>query len=651
MGMPLRFRLVMASATLLLVTCSPLALWLPGRMDSLSMRWMESQAVGISRALASATGTALAFDDRSAAASEIDGLSRTPGAVYAELVRVDGRRLAAWGEIPRSRPAPAMTEQVIYGDGLLHVAVPAETRAGFRGTLLTGFSLAEVQARGRQTRFLVGGVAMSILVFGLLGTWLLVTFMLRPLGLVTVVAQRIAAGDEAAVRDLPSSTRDEIGAMTAALGRTFEELRQQRARAAEANRELAAVVEDRTVELVRTNVALADLRLAQEQLVVADRRASLGQLAAGIGHEINNPLAYVIGNLEWVREELKAQRAALVKVGGTTPEDDDRLDAMSAALRDSSEGAARIKGIVAQLQTFSTGDVDDRLEPVRVTDALNVALGLLGHELKHRARLKRVDRVAPAVRANLVQLSQVLVHLLVNAAQSIPEAAADVNEIRAITGTDAQGRAFVEIQDSGSGISKEDRARIFTPFFTTKPVGQGTGLGLSVSLGIVRRLGGDITFESALGAGSRFRVVLPPCAELPITPAAAPPECAPRPTRGAKILVVDDDLPVAAVLARRLARRYQPTTATSGAEALDLIAKGARFDVIVCDLMMPSMNGMELYSALTAAAPDQAARMIFVTGGAFTEAGNRFLEMMSGCWLYKPVDVARLEQLVEARLA
>lgn len=649
MVVSIRQRVVLASAPLLLLICAPLALGLPAHLDSLSLQWMESRAVGIAKALGGAVQAA-DFDGPMAATLELSGLASTPDAVYGQMVDAEGRSLGMWGRVPASKPPVTVADPVRYGDGLLHVAAASETRTGAAGTLVAGFSLAEYQARGRQARIWAGAIAASVLGVGLLSTWLLASYLVRPLVRVTAVARRIEAGDEAAANDLPR-TGDEVGTMAAALGRTFEELRLQRVRVAEVNRDLAAVVDDRTEELVRTNVALADLRLAQEQLVVADRRSSLGRLAAGVGHTINNPLAYVSGNLDWVREELKSVQEELVASGRATPVEIDRLNALCAALLDASEGASRIKAIVSQLRTFSGGGLQERLEPIRLTDALDVALALLEHELKHRARLEREDLGAPPVRANLTQLSQVFVNLLVNAAHAIANLPEGRNVIRARVGTDPEGRAYAEIEDTGCGLSPEDRARLFTPFFTTKPVGEGTGLGLSVSLGIVRSFGGHITVESEPDRGSRFRVVLPACAELPVAPALFAASATLPSGQGARILIVDDEPAVADSLARLLARRHQPLTASSGREVLDRIARGERYDVIVCDLMMPSMNGMEVYASLKADAPDQAARMIFITGGAFTEAGRQFLQEMEGRWLSKPLDTALLNRLVDARLA
>ncbi len=236
-------------------------------------------------------------------------------------------------------------------------------------------------------------------------------------------------------------------------------------------------------------------------------------------------------------------------------------------------------------------------------------------------------------------------NLLVNAAHAIPEGDAERNEIRVVTRTDEAGHAVVEIRDTGAGMEPEVVSCIFDPFFTTKPVGAGKGLGLSITHEIVTSLGGTIQAESELGRGSVFRIRLPSsqvvteaAPEQPVLPA--------QPPRKPRVLVVDDEVPMLDMCERILAPGYVVRTARSGRAALERLEAGERFDVIVCDLLMPDVTGMDLYATLRRTLPEVADRMIFVTGGAFTKRAQDFMDSVSNPRLPKPFDRETLLQVI-----
>jgi len=362
------------------------------------------------------------------------------------------------------------------------------------------------------------------------------------------------------------------------------------------------------------------------QLMAADRMVSIGTLAAGVAHEINNPLSYVLANLSLLPDAL----------GTTTPEVTDILGAAR-------DGAERVRQIVRDLKTFSRAEesVQGDLDIHRVLDAV---ANLSWNEIRHRARLvKDYGQSLPPVAANEGRLGQVFLNLVVNAAQAMPEGQANQHEIRLHTHAEGN-RVVVEVRDSGAGIKAEHLEHLFDPFFTTKPVGVGTGLGLFICKNIVTSLGGTISVKSEVAKGTVFTVSLPVSAEF-VTEAKPPPQPPVLAERKAHVLVVDDEPQIARVI-RAALRAHDVQSVTSAAEALSKLRAGERFDIIICDLMMPEMTGMELHETLERERPDDARRIVFLTGGAFTPKARTFLEQVKNMRIDKPFEVAGLRALV-----
>jgi CheY-like chemotaxis protein len=200
------------------------------------------------------------------------------------------------------------------------------------------------------------------------------------------------------------------------------------------------------------------------------------------------------------------------------------------------------------------------------------------------------------------------------------------------------------VSDTGAGIPREIIGRIFDPFFTTKPVGEGTGLGLSICHGIVKNLGGEIVVERNVTRGTTFRVVLPAAAPVrAVVRTSTPP--APLGAR-ARVLIVDDEPNLRLSLAQILATEHDVRETASGHEVLDMMREGVRFDVILCDLLMPEMSGVDLFQALEAVAPEQCKRVVFLTGGAFTPRAQEFLARIANPRLEKPFDIDELLVLI-----
>ncbi len=373
----------------------------------------------------------------------------------------------------------------------------------------------------------------------------------------------------------------------------------------------------------------------QTELVRADRLVSLGTLAAGVAHEINNPLAYVTTNLQLV-EQLLGQLAQGVPV-------DEVLSELVESSKHAREGTERAVEIVRELRLLSRPQ-ERELEPVCVRSLLESTINVVSHEIRHRARLVREYDDVPKVAAEASRLSQVFINLLINAAQAIEAGDRPHNEIRVATKF-VDGMVEITVTDTGIGIPPELIDRIFDPFFTTKPLGEGTGLGLSISHSIVGGLGGSLTVESSRGAGTTFRVRLRPADQLPQKASAAP---ASGPKRSLHILIVDDEPRIVSSLQRLLARLHRVDVANSGAEALALIRGGERYDAILCDLMMPEVTGMDVFAELAESAPDQARRTVFLTGGAFTARAERFLAECGQPNLMKPCSRAQIDGALQA---
>jgi CheY-like chemotaxis protein len=377
--------------------------------------------------------------------------------------------------------------------------------------------------------------------------------------------------------------------------------------------------------------------------MVSDRMASVGTLAAGVAHEINNPLAAVIANLEYITESLGTA------VGGNAPARDGAWlrEEIKGPLDDAREAAQRVRFIVRDLKVFSRSPTDEASAPVDVQATMESSLRMAWNEIRHRARLIKHYGTALCVTANEARLGQVFLNLLVNAAQALPEGRAEHNEIRVTTRLDGE-LVVVEVRDTGPGIPPEIVGRIFDPFFTTKAVGVGTGLGLAICQRIVTDMGGELTVETELGTGTTFRVALPVAREEESRGTAL--ESVPVAGRRGQILVVDDEAVVLRSLKRILSKDHDVVAIGTAAEALALCTGGGAFDLILCDLMMPEMTGMDLHRELSRAAPDQAGRMIFITGGAFTEKARTFLSETPKEQIEKPFETANLRAIVHRYL-
>jgi PAS domain S-box-containing protein len=387
---------------------------------------------------------------------------------------------------------------------------------------------------------------------------------------------------------------------------------------------------------------VTERRRLEARLAQADRMASIGTLAAGVAHEINNPLAYVMGNLDLLERALAARVDA--RADGTGSENSPRGDAKSmlSMLRDAREGCERMRNIVGDLRTFSRSETEERVQ-VDMRAAIDSAITMAQHEIQRRARLVREVQDVPAVLGDPTQLAQVILNLLVNAAQAIAEGHREEHTV-CVGARESQGLVEVYVRDDGGGIPKEVIDRVFEPFFTTKPVGIGTGLGLSICRGIVQAHGGALEVESEVGRGTTFRLFLP-WAHAPYAVSSGRLPTAEAKVWRARIVVIDDEPQLGRML-RTVLAPHDVAVATSGREGLEMLLSGAPPDLILCDVMMPDVSGVGVYDALRSERPELCDRFVFMTGGAFSEASLQFVAGPAARGLHKPFAAADVERLL-----
>ena len=391
---------------------------------------------------------------------------------------------------------------------------------------------------------------------------------------------------------------------------------------------------------------VTEQKLLQKKLELSDRLASLGTMAAGVAHELNNPLAVVVANAWLVGEEMTRVLAELREGHVPSAETLHRLEEAVAAQSELQASASRVGRIVSDLKTFirptqrPAGEAD-------VARSIAWAIRATSHELRHRARIVTEAGEVRPVAIDEMKLGQLLVNLLLNAAHAISPGNVDANTVSVTARLATDGSVVIEVRDTGCGMAPEVLKRVFEPFFTTKPVGMGTGLGLSICHGFVASAGGDLQVESHVGEGSVVRVVVP---VVKTAPRAAPAAVEPATDRRGRILVIDDEETVLRAI-RRILKQHDVVGTERAREALGLLEGGKSFDIIFSDLMMPDMTGMAFYEELLRTRPEDAARVVFLTGGAITAEIADFLATVPNLRLEKPFGVVALRATVQQILS
>jgi signal transduction histidine kinase/CheY-like chemotaxis protein len=382
-----------------------------------------------------------------------------------------------------------------------------------------------------------------------------------------------------------------------------------------------------------------ELQHTQAQLVHAGKLAAIGQLAAGVAHEINNP----IQGVQFCLSILQRAHAQMLEglAAGTLAQVRAHLTSSDVAIRDAQEAIERVRGVTSALQTFARVD-DEAFTSVNLAEVVRVACRLGESTVRSRATLELDLPPVPLVKGSRGKLGQVVTNLLVNASQAVPEGTPERQTIR-LSLSSMGGQVTFAVDDSGPGVPTGDRRRIFEPFFTTKPAELGMGLGLSLVAEIVKAHGGTIAVSDSTLGGARFEVVLPATTEDSVEPSSAVPSFGvPRP----RVLLIDDEDVVLRVLEALLIDDCEVVTARSGQEALGVLGDDSRFDLVVCDLQMAGIDGPKVYETAVARTPALAARFVFVTGGAITARCRTFLDETRVRVLHKPFRIDTLLDLL-----
>jgi signal transduction histidine kinase len=415
------------------------------------------------------------------------------------------------------------------------------------------------------------------------------------------------------------------------------------------NARLYRTIKEKNDELHRT---MAAHRRAQATMVQQEKMASIGQLAAGVAHEINNPLAFVISNLnvlgEYVndlRELLGLYQAGKLREAQQYAERVDPaflLKDLESLVGETIEGANRVHAIVRDLRTFSHSTNSDTFDEVNLQSIIESTLNILHGELKMRAVVQRDLQPVPTVRGSRSQVGQVILNLVMNAAQAITPDSDGRIVVRLYA---RMGEVAIEVEDNGCGVPDDQQARIFEPFVTTKRPGEGTGLGLAIVDDIVRRHSGRIDLKSKVGEGSTFTVWLPARSTMPMPKVDLQPGPPDEPEGTA--LFVDDERFLLSACRRAFGRTVKVLTAQGGEEAIARLQQTPDIDIVLCDLIMPRVSGIDVYGWVRNHRPELLDRFVIVTGGQHGDRSREFLQRTELPVVYKPFNVSEVAQLIK----
>ena len=523
--------------------------------------------------------------------------------LFANSVPVNGA-----GDLPGGLKQIVLNPQHYFGMAGRFESLSGDKTLGY--VLLSSY---EQSLRALQTtQQVLLGVSLCAISLGLAAVWLLVSRVTRPLRELHDSVEAVGRGDF--TRRVPVRSRDECGELATVFNQMTENLRSSRAQL------------EQTVETLKTT---------QAQLIQSEKLSAVGEFVAGVTHELNNPLATVMGFSE------------LLQKGDVGPEHRRHLDMIF-------KSAQRCQKIVQSLLSFARRRQPER-KPVSVNALVEAVLEIVSYPLR-TGNIEVVKQFAPhlpMVLADAHQIQQVLLNIINNARQAI-EAHQPRGQIKIITEA-RDPNVRITIRDNGPGIPEENVRRIFDPFFTTKEVGKGTGLGLSLCYGIIKEHGGSITPMSRPGEGATFVIELPITHDVVTSVETAPaPESAkqdPREGAGRRVLVIDDEEAILQMIREDLhGSGYLVDTAIDGESGLRQLRQN-HYDATLCDWKMPGLNGRQVYEKLRATNPGLCRRLIFITGDVINEPMRQFLEREKRPCLAKPFTFAEFHATLKAVLA
>ena len=389
------------------------------------------------------------------------------------------------------------------------------------------------------------------------------------------------------------------------------------------------------------------LKETEAHLVRSSRLAAIGEIAAGIAHEVNNPAASTLTNLELLHADLQK---LLEEVRNPEKTLDSCVAAMeffcqeaSTSVRDSLEGIQRIAFIVRGLRGFARIDEND-VELVDINEIVRTAGNLVRHQIRHAARVELDLGAADRLPASRGRLIQVVLNLLLNAAQAIEEGGGSMILVETSSTRDG---VLLRVHDDGPGVPAELSRRVFDPFFTTKSAERGTGLGLSVCADIIHHHRGTLRVADGRLSGACFEVMIP--LNTGLVPRIAPPSTPPPQGPPLRIMVIDDEVALIRAYRRLLGREHDVVAAYGGEEALAILECDQSFDLILCDLMMPGTDGVGVYEELQRRHPELLERMVFSSGAPTSARAESFLRHPGIVFLEKPISSEALKQFVAHR--
>jgi two-component system NtrC family sensor kinase len=533
-----RFKTILGIALIELVLLGILITTILAYMRSTSEQALVNYASTTSRLFATTTKDAVLSYDLASLDSFVGEILTNEGVLYARVSNDEGQVLAEGGDQTLLNKAFKLdTNFDKIQDGVFDARSNISEAGQLYGTVELGISTASIEDAIDDAQKRAGSIAAMEMLLVALFSFVLGTFLTKQLKTLAKGAKSISQGD--LDHQVEVKGRDEIAEVAISFNTMTDSLKVIRAKRDQYQRELETLnteleerVQRRTEQLSKKNneleTAYEELKHTQAKLVHTEKLASLGQLAAGVAHEINNPIAFIKSNLATLTEYVAAYQSLIehydeyvehsselvtssdlkdLKQKIETIKSKEDLEYINndieSLLTETIVGTNRVSIIVAGLRDFSHRD-NGELEQVDMNECIESALTIANNQVKYKCKVKKELSPLPLLACNKGKMNQVLLNFIINASQSI------VNEgtitIRSIP---KENEVIIEISDDGEGIKKENINKLFDPFFTTKPVGQGTGLGLSISHGIIEEHHGYITVESEVGVGTTFQVHLP----------------------------------------------------------------------------------------------------------------------------------------------